>query len=182
MAQETFQVTVTTKGKNPIRWFQDINDRIHFEFQQRLVELGEEAAEKMKEIIRTNATRKPTTGRLENSIDSEIISDVAGVTIGIGKISKLPIYWEVVNDGGYIPPPNIGAFDSGAPDKSLLGKGTEQWHRTGGVEQIYGFEQLYFLNPKTPIKAMNYIQLTEQDLVDHIQKEINNLYKELDRI
>ncbi len=85
----TFYINVTTKGKDPMRWLKEVNDKVHFEFQEVLVELGEACAKRMREVIRDSLKRVGSTGLLENSIQSELLNSTGGVTIGIGRISNI---------------------------------------------------------------------------------------------
>jgi hypothetical protein len=170
MSNPSFYIKITSKGKRPAEWFKDINDKIHFELQERLVELGSETASRMGEIIATSAHRKPVTGNLGNSIHSYLLNSVGGVTIGIGQIDELLPYWEVINNGGYIPPATIGSFDGNPPDSSLRGKGTEKW--------TVGGSPTYLMFPKTAISPMRYIEIADEELKAHIEKEVDRLLKE----
>jgi len=122
------------------------------------------------------AVRPPTTGRLENSITSELLSSVSGVHIGIGRISNLPKYWEVINDGGYVPPANIGFFGDGNPP--ITGGAGEKWTHTGRSE--FGFENSFLMFPNKAIKPMHYIELTNDIfLIPQIEKELKRLNSEI---
>ncbi len=173
-----FFVTMQTRGKDPQLWIREINDKIHFEFQERLLELGEETAVRMGDIIRSSIKRPGSTGTLENSIKAEILNSVGGITIGIGRISDMPPYWEVINDGGYVPPANIGTFESGEPKKGASG---EEWFHTGGQEQVYGFERLYYINPKKPIEPVKYIDIASTELIAKINEAVDNLMNEIEQ-
>ncbi len=174
MPKQVF-VQVTSKGKNPLQWFKEVDAKIHFELQAKLVELGEQTAIRMGEIIKSSIKRPGSSGLLENSIKSYLLNDVGGVSIGIGKIDELPRYWEVINSGGYIPPANIGFFDGGAPVKGGSG---EQWHHTGGQG---GFEKSYFIHPKKPIEPVKYVDIANQELIGNIEQAVKNIMKEVDR-
>lgn len=92
--------------------------------------------------------------RLANSINSEVTYGLI-TAVGVGNkaemTSKAP-YWKVVNYGGIIPPSAIGSFGEGnAPDRSLVGKGTEPW---------FSGRDGFFMKPKTPIRPMNFIETT----------------------
>ncbi len=177
MPKQVF-VQVTSKGKNPLQWFKEVDAKIHFELQAKLVELGEQTAIRMGDIIRASIKRPGSTGLLENSIKSYLLNSTGGVTIGIGKISDLPKYWEVINSGGYVPPANIGFFDSGAPVKGGSG---EQWHHTGGQEVSYGFEKSYFIHPKKPIEPVRYVDIAAQELTINIGNAVKEFMKEIEK-
>jgi len=165
-----FYVSIKVKGKNPWQWFKEVNDKIHFEFQESLVELGEQTAIRMGDIIRASAKR-PLSGRLEESIKSEIISSTGGVHIGIGKISELPPYWEVLNDGGYVPPSNVGYFPGHSRPTS--GGGGELWTHTGNTEEDF------LMRPIKPIQPVRYIDISAAELKISIELEINKLMSEV---
>lgn len=173
-----FFVTMTTRGKDPRMWIREINDKIHFEFQLKLMELGEETAVRMGDIIKSSIKRPGSTGLLENSIKSEILNDVGGVTIGIGRISDMPPYWEVINDGGYVPPANIGAFESGEPKS---GESGEQWFHTGGQERVYGFDKLFLLHPTKPIEPVKYIDIASEELITRINEAVDVFMEDIEK-
>jgi hypothetical protein len=172
----TFYIKVTTKGKDPMLWLKEVNDKVHFEFQEILVELGIACAEKMREVIRGSLKRVGSTGLLENSIQSELLTSTGGVTIGIGRISDLPPYWEVLNAGGYVPPRNKGFFASGLgmsgqKGKPVSGAGGESWIHTGDSSD-------YLLTPKKPIDPVRYIDISAEELKVNIQIQLAKLMKE----
>lgn len=179
MPEKTFFVQVKKSGgKHPLQWIKEVDDKIHFDFQLRLVELGEQTASRMGEIIKFSLKRGSSTGLLENSIKSVVLDSVGGVHIGIGQTELMPPYWEVIDDGGYVPPPNIGTFESGAPKAGASG---EQWYHTGGQEKVFGFNELYYLNPKKPIEPVKYSAIADLELNIHIANELKRLYKEIDK-
>ena len=163
----TAYIKITRKGKSPVDFMKDVDDKIHVEFQQRLAELGELCAEKMKEVIKSSIKRKGE-GTLENSIDSKILDSRGGIHIGIGTISELPIYWEVLNNGGYVPPANKGYFGDGNPP--IKGGAGEVWTHTG---------KDFFMTPKKAIEPMRYIEVSSDELKLNIEKEIDRLYLEM---
>ena len=154
MPNVPFEVVITTKGMDPMQWMKQINDKIHFEFQARLVELGEETAARMGEIIESSRKRPDKgTHLLENSIQSEILNSTGGVSIGIGKIVDLPLYWELINDGGtyvtretFTPPP----FEDGE-------------FRT------------FKAGSSHTIQPVRYVDIAAEELKKHIQSEIKRL-------
>lgn len=171
------QIKVTTRGKRPEVWLRQIHAQIHPEMQAELVELGELTAQRMKEIIESSIKRIGATGRLENSIKSDLLSSTAGVSIGIGKISEMPPYWEVLNDGGYVPPANRGFFSSGL---GLSGQGTPPISGASGDQWIHtGAKGDYCLNPKKPIDPVGYINISGAELHMHIQRAITKFTREI---
>lgn len=170
------RLKISRRGKDPRQWFKEIDGKIHFEFQERLVEVANEAVQNMRQLIRSMAVRPPTSGRLENSIEAELLGSTGGIHIGIGRITSLPPYWEVLNDGGYIPPANIGFFGDGEAPRA--GGAGQKWTHTGYSE--YGFENNFLMTPTKAIKPMHYIELTNDIfLIPHIESEIRRLNKEM---
>jgi len=71
-------------------------------------------------------------------------------------------YWRVINNGGYIPQANLGFFGHfKRPDKNFAGTGvgTEVWH--GLTDTQYTWDRAYFIQPKNPVPALNYIGKTK---------------------
>lgn len=168
MPNQPFYISVKSRGKNPFQWMKDVNDKIHFEFQEKLVELGEETAARMGILIKA-AAKRPITGTLEDSIKSEILNSTGGVEIGIGRISDLPRYWEVLNDGGYIPPANLGYFPGHTAP--IPGGTGETWTHTGNNED-------FLMIPKKPMTPVLYIDQAAAELGVAILLEMNKLIKE----
>ena len=120
--------------------------------------LGETTAEKMQSVIMKSYKRgSKGTHKLAKSVEKHEWWSIKGQIqyVGVGKISDMPIYWAVVNYGGYTPPANFGYFPSGGPNKGLTGKGKEFWTHTG---TIGGGN--FRMVPKSPIRPMNYIEKT----------------------
>ena len=169
MAKGIAQIKITSKGKNPIQFLKEINGKIHFEFQEELVKTCEATAELMRQTIKDSIKRPGSTGKLENSIQSEVLDSTGGIKIGIGKISELPIYWEVLNNGGYVPPANLGYFgDNNSPKAGASG---EQWTHTGKSSD-------FLMKPKKPIEPVRYVEISEEQLTKHIEKEIKKFLRE----
>jgi len=155
------QVIVTTRGKDPSQWIQEVKGKIFFELQERLVELGNETAERMKDIIASSRKRADKgTHLLENSITSELLSSTAGVHIGIGNIAKMVAeapYWQLINDGGtyvtkrtFTPPP----FEDGEFRTFVEGS-------------------------SHTIEPLRYVDIASEELTKHIHNEINRLMGEI---
>ena len=180
MARPTFYVKTTTKGKNPISWIREVEGRIYFEFQYRLMELGELTAERMKGIVTSSGYK---LDKLANAIDSKILQSVAGVVIGIGEIAKMPksdqgnTYWEAFNDGFTPGSSNklvpLGSFDGNAPS---IGHTGSKWQVGTG-----NYTFLDNIPVKRTVEPLRYIQISEKELEKHIIKEISRLTKELNQ-
>jgi len=160
-------INYTTKGKDVLKWIGKIQQSLHFELQAKLVELGEQTASRMGEVIQESIKRPPAEGTLEESIQSEILNSTAGVTIGIGRVVNLAPYWEVINDGGYLPPPATGYFGSGNPP--LAGASGEKW--TDDPTQ-------WIMVPKKVTEPVKYVEISNDELKEHIRKEIDRLMKQ----
>ena len=125
-----------------------------------LINHGTNTVKAFKGVIEHSRKRGPSRSgnRLANSIDSEVTYGLI-TAVGVGnkkRMSQVAPYWRVVNYGGIIPKSDVGVFGAGsAPDKSLVGRGTEPW--TPGR---YGF----FMKPKAPIRPMNFIETTINEL------------------
>ncbi|MFA7247953.1 MAG: hypothetical protein WC169_12395, partial [Dehalococcoidia bacterium] len=95
-------VKITRKGKDPQQFLREVNGKIHFDLQARLVEIGEKAAITMQDILKSSGYN---LNELASNIDSEFNNIGAGVYVGIGNISKFPVgknertYYEAFNDG-----------------------------------------------------------------------------------
>jgi len=153
------------KFNNLIRYIE--NNAVYGEAQEKVRILGHHTADNMIETIKTERKRPDKgTHHLENSITAETLSTTGGVEVGIGRISKMTQeapYWEVLNNGGYIPNHGnfvpLGAFSPGEamPDPAHFREGN--W--TVGADK-------YTFRPKTPLEG-----------IDYIGKAIRNLDKEL---
>jgi hypothetical protein len=165
------------KFDNLIRYID--NDALYEQLKEDIRLLGKSTAEDMKNII--NAERKrPGSGshRLENAIESittlgvyhtgllGLGGDVFTYEVGIGEIVKLnkeAPYWEVLNDGGYIPNNGnfvpLGSFAPGEPRPSPGHFREGQWLVGDGK---------YTFRPKRAIEG-----------IDYVGRSVRNLDKEL---
>ena len=129
---------------------------------QRMSDLGLDTVEFMRTTIH-NSAKRGSMGNLGNAIRKYqgYFGPVEWVGVGlIDELNQKAPYWSVVNYGGYVPPANIGMFENtGAPDSSLTGRGTEVWHHVGTAAAAYGLN-FWFMRPKSPIRPMNYIEST----------------------
>lgn len=163
----------TKQLENLIRYIE--NDRLFFEAQNLVNDLADNAVEEMRDIITTSKKRKSLGTNLEDSITKEILNDVGGIDVGIGNIAKLKTdapYWEVLNNGGYVPYSTrkgapLGSFEGYPPDG--VG-GNQNWERSGNK----GF----FMKPKNPIEGIDYIGKAIRGLDLDLRNSIDALLKE----
>jgi len=159
------RVSIEWQGKkgldNLIRYIE--NNLVYGEAQEGIVELGKKTADHMKYTIGSSKKRPSMTDRLENNINSEILNSVGGVEVGIGRISQLKTnapYFEVLDQGGYVPPANLGYF-LGNPSAPTPGGSGQVWIHSGDNKD-------YLMTPKKAIEG-----------IDYIGKAIRNLDQEL---
>jgi hypothetical protein len=167
-----FSLKITSKGKNPLQWIKEVETRIYPELQNQIVLSAEATAEIMKRILDGSGYNLK---RLSSSIDVDILNSTGGVSLGIGNIDKFPLgingqtYWEAFNagfkpgaSGTYVPP---GIFPDGAPDASKAGG---KW-----LLGLFGGYTFFDKNTnKKPIAPLRFVEIAEQDLKSHIEKEI----------
>jgi len=154
-----------------------------FIFQSEAMDMGQSLHAYMQSYINSNRKRQGGTGNLANSIN---FSKKAGAGLGtiwwgIGHIptlqSRAP-YWYVVNYGKtvggrpYIP--NYGNFvpgkfsgGDGRPNAGMRGKGVESFRYASGSGMG--------MNPKSPIRPINYIQSTQHKLNIDLRALLNRL-------
>ena len=144
------------------------NNLLYGEAQEEMVELAENTVHHMRNTISSSKKRNSFGTNLEDSIEATILNTTGGIDIGIGNIFKLKSqapYFEVLNDGGYIPystrkaaPP--GSFEGDRPSKEFyLMQGIQNWELGG---------EGYYMKPRSPIEG-----------IDYVGKAIRNLDKEL---
>ena len=137
---------------------------IYGQAQEKIRVVAHHSADHMRETISSSKKRHSTGNNLENAITAELIDDVGGIKYGIGNINKLKSdapYWEVIDQGGYVPYSTakgapLGSFEGDAP----AGSGNQNWEKSG--------DKGFFMKPKNPIEGINYVG-----------KAINNMQKEL---
>ena len=127
-----------------------------------LLLLGEIAKKKTIEVI--DSKRRSPVKRPEDRYEgkyTEHIKDVLTVDllpngeVGVGKISELDVrvpYWAILNDGGYLPTPVRGSFNSGG-------------------RFVYNAEGK-LMTPKRPITGVRYIEL----VTDYINSILHVIY------
>jgi len=147
-----------------------------------LANLAEDTVKTMCEIINSSRKRPDKgTHRLENSIDwEELINDPGKhLQIGIANIEKMTKeapYWEVLDQGGYVPPQNIGYFTSGSGlsgdrTKPEAGGSGQTWIHTGGeVGQRY-----YRMQPSKAIEGIDYIGFSLRHLDEEFKNRLETL-------
>ena len=107
----------------------------------------------IKDKINESVERDGSTGNLANSFTTVKISGGYGVG-DIDLLNKQAPYWfwqnfGVAQSGRRIPPGSKGAFQSGNP-RPTSGAGGSRWGSNGQ----------FFIKPKKPIQAKNYISAT----------------------
>ena len=150
------RIEVKTQGKNPLSFIQDVQALFYFEMQEKLLELSYNTLGIMREIIAENKKRPSLGQNLEETIEVEVLKSAGGLEIGIGNIADLRAkapYFEVLNDGGYVPYSTasaapLGSFEGDRPEKGMSG---QNWERSG--------EKGFFMKPKKAIEGINYIDL-----------------------
>ena len=134
--------------------------------------LADKTIETMQNKINSSRKRPDKgTHALENSIDwTELINDPGReLVIGIGNIAKMKAeapYFEVLNDGGYVPPANLGYFGEG--ESPVKGGSGQNWTHTGNSKD-------FFMKPKKAIEGIGYVD----DGLRFLSKEMDKLLKEL---
>jgi hypothetical protein len=154
------------KFNNLIRYIE--NNLVYGEAQEEMRVVGHHCADNMRETISSSKKRPSLGSNLEDNITAETINTTGGVEVGIGRISRLKAnapYFEVLNDGGYVPYSTakgapLGSFYGDAPVPDGTG---QNWERMGNV----GF----FMKPKKAIEG-----------IDYINKAILNLDRELKEV
>jgi hypothetical protein len=130
--------------------------------EDTMFELADDIVSLMCNIIHTSRKRPDKgTHLLENSIDWEGLIDdpEKQVMIGIANIDKMTKeapYWEVLDQGGYVPVPNIGYFTSGSGlsgDRTTPNAGSsgQTWVHTGKERRSY------LMKPSKAIEGIDYI-------------------------
>lgn len=113
--------------------------------------------EVIKQKIDERIKRDGSTGKLANSFTTVQITDGWGVG-DIAFLNKQAPYWfwqnyGVAQSGRKVPPSSKGAFKSGNPRPVSGGRGS-RWGSDGN----------FFIKPKKPIEAKNYIQATLNEI------------------
>jgi len=127
---------------------------------------------RMKEIIKEKKDRTDKSeGKLENAIAVEELGSIAAgeISFGVGKIANLPVYWEILNDGGLIKGTGklvpLGAFPDGRP---LKGKSGGEWYE--------GIDKYCFFDKVTNIKFIHPVGYIDRAVIE-ADEELINLMK-----
>jgi hypothetical protein len=159
-------------GRDKFNDFIRYLDNIPFVVAEALaVQVAENTISVMQDVINTERKRPDLgTHKLENAIDFKVLVNDPGkeIMLGIGSLDKLAQeapYWEVLDQGGYVPPPDTGYFGSGNPP--IPGGSGETWTHTGDGRH-------YLMIPKKPIEGIGYIDIGLRNL----EKDMNKLIKD----
>lgn len=130
---------------------EDIFKRMEINSKTNLLLLAKETVNTMKQEIVNAKTRPSGEGKLEKSIEHGMLETIGNmVSIGVGLIAKLPVYWRAINYGsghlvGKVVP---GHFEGDRP-------------RAGGKDQKFTYQKNTFLmKVMKPIKGINFIERT----------------------
>jgi hypothetical protein len=139
---------------------------------RRISELHLEAVAKetvkvIREKITERITRTGSTGNLSNSFFELKITGGWGVG-DIDFLNKQAPYWYwqnygIAQSGRTTPPSSIGVFSDGSAPNQV--GGTARWTQPGR----------FFINPKKPIEAKNYIQATIAELNNIVRTAIRGI-------
>jgi hypothetical protein len=161
-----YRVEIKNNGTNPLSFIQDIQYQFFPEMQEKLLDLSYDTLNMMREIIVSNKKRPSLGGNLEETLDVEILNSTAALEIGIGNIADLKAkapYFEVLNDGGYVPYSSAMAAPLGSfyGDRPETGGSGQNWERSGSK----GF----LMKPKKVIEGISYIDLSEKNLIANLE-------------
>lgn len=111
-----YKATVNISG------LKDLDRVLDTEFRtasNKIKDIAEDTKKIMQSYIKPR--RRGSTGRLRESITVKKAYTGAGtIYYDVGRTKDMPIYWEVVNNGGYVPPPNKGYFGSNTKPAASL--------------------------------------------------------------
>lgn len=163
------KIKMKSGGLTPFQFYEKV-----LKFQQRIDDemfsLGQKTNVAMKGVISVSRKRGPSRSgnKLSNSIKGYLTISGLVTSYGIGKMSEmdsLAPYWRAVNYGGIVPPASVGWFgDGNPPDASKIGKGTEPFTEVRGALGGSSFGGGSHMTPKSPIRPMNFIQNTIQNI------------------
>jgi hypothetical protein len=156
--KQHLSVTITrTSRKGPEDYIVEFDTASKY-IPEGLRDMAERAAAHMGEVINRNRKR-PSSGK-SNLASNIKVHTITPMSYGVGEIALLNAqakYWRVINDGGYVPPGNLGHFNGGPP---VPGKSGERWTHTGDKKN-------FFMKPKKPIKGIRYIEKTRHWLTSN---------------
>jgi len=136
-----------------------------------IVTLGNEAARRMRDTIDATTYRSPSTGTLRDSIEVHVNEAKAfnSFSVGIGRISDLPIYWSVMNYGvtrsgvDFYPGRPAGASVSKGVRGSFQGQPPEAGLAGSTVapgKSRFSHSREFFIRSGSPVAPKNYIEKT----------------------
>lgn len=152
-------ITVKITGTTPEMFIKIVDEAI-LNVNNGMDSIANESRFKMVSIIEQNKKRKGSSGRLENSIQVDKLSDNhygVGDTDFMDQDNQAP-HWHLINYGGMVSDrarlvPGFFGNDS-PPDPAMRGTG-------GGTEAFTYAPYSYMMHVKSPIAAMNYIEKTK---------------------
>jgi hypothetical protein len=171
MIKVSVEFTDKRKFDNMIRYFENLS---LITAEAETVNLADSTVQTMRDKISNSKKRRSFGDNLESNIEwEEIINDPGKeLLIGIGRISQLTAnapYWEVLNDGGYVPYSTrkgapLGSFEGYPPEKA---GGKQNWERSG--------QKGFFMKPKTPIEGIDYIGAGIRKLDQELNKMLRDV-------
>lgn len=130
-----------------------------------LKRFANKTAKQMKSYIKPRRT--PSTGNLARSIKVYKKREGKGiVSYAVGDPSEMPIYWYVVNYGGYTPPASRGYFGNGSRPRG----GVMNQRFTHVASNKYSY-----IKPNKPIRPMRFIEKTEAWALRNFDRELRVL-------
>jgi hypothetical protein len=157
-------------------------------FQDAVYDLGEDILGYMRGFIGDHSHRANKTGNLINTIKLYRFGGFGEASVGwsIGHIPLLNSqakYWKLLNFGGMswagltgkAVPGHFG--EDNAPNASQAGTeiGDERFTHSPYIKNEHGKQGNYFMHVKSPIKGINYIEKSMQEL----DKELANILSKI---
>jgi len=169
----TFKAEITPKFKIE-EIYTDTIGKDWIRFQELVAELGEHILAYMQNYINSHISRAESNGTLANAMKLDVVAGAgeASVGWGIGYMPTLDVevpYWYLINFGGLTTIAKegrgVGGYFGGgdAPDSIKRGSGV-------GTQRFHEEMNTFMMFPKSPIKPMNYIENSRQQLDREINK------------
>lgn len=161
------RLKITHKGRT-LGSFRRIIRSIRPKLLLKIGMIGYRIADHMSLVINRDRVRKGATSsgglasafKDRSAVESSLIGDMIHIGIGNKQVLNATYpYWKVVNKGGFTPSPTFGFFGHGdRPNSAYAGTGVgkQLWHRPYDP----GGPHIFYMVPKNPIPAMNYIGKT----------------------
>ena len=150
----SLKVTVTHQGKTwrkAERLVRESMKKINNNLEKEAIAIEEHIGKFLnRKRKRIRDPRKPS---LASAFTLKVNRTGDTFTVGVGDINNLNNnfrYWRVINNGGYVPPANLGYFSDGAPINGGSGK---LWTHTGQKGKGN-----FFMKPKKPIEGKHYLE------------------------